>query len=319
MVEGLWEAAAQPVAWDRKMSAPARPLVGISLMLEEDVFQAAKPLLENGDIEILEWSFDMGWGPDPLPSWCESILNQYSQNNCLTGHGVSFSILSGEWSSRQEWWLQCLEEEVNTLNYLHISEHFGFMSAGNFHRSAPMPVPLTSQTLSLGQSRIKQLADICKVPVGLENLALALNSNDVSKQGVFLDQMLSVVNGFLILDLHNIYCQLCNFDINPIALLESYPLEKVREMHISGGSWSSPPSAKGAAIRRDTHDQAVPDEVYDLLKLALPRCPNVEAIIFERMGNTILSDVETQLYRQDFFRIKEIINGQTQCQKLTLN
>ena len=197
--------------------------VGISLMPEQDILDAAAPLFESDDIEIIEWSFDMGWGSTPLPSSCASILDRYSQANRLIGHGVSFSLLSGQWSPRQEWWLERLKEEVRNRKYRHISEHFGFMTAGDFHRSAPLPVPLTSTTLSLGQSRIKQLADICGVPIGLENLALAFGPKDVAEQGHFLKQLIGVVDGFLLLDLHNIYCQLCNFDVDPIVLLESYP------------------------------------------------------------------------------------------------
>lgn len=281
--------------------------VGISLMPEQDILEAAEPLFESDDIEILEWNFDMGWGSTPLPYRCSSLLDRYSYADRLIGHGVSFSLLSGQWSPRQEWWLEQLKEEVNIRKYRHISEHFGFMTAGNFHRSAPLPVPLTSATLSLGQSRIRQLADICGIPVGLENLALAFGPKDVAEQGVFLKHLISVVDGFLLLDLHNIYCQLCNFDVDPIELLESYPLDKVKEIHISGGSWSHPPSSLNKAIRRDTHDHAVPEEIFELLQLALPRCPHVEAIIFERIGNTILNNADAEHYREDFFRIKSLV------------
>lgn len=284
-------------------------------MLETDIYKAAKPLFDSGQIEILEWSFDMGWGPKPLPDWCSELLDEFSQANCLVGHGVSFSLLSGQWTTRQEQWLEALKEEVQERNYQHISEHFGFMTAGNFHQSAPMPVPLTPQTLELGQHRLKQLAEIVKVPVGLENLALAFGPRDVAEQGQFLSQLISPIDGFLVLDLHNIYCQLCNFGWEPIALLESYPLEKVREIHVSGGSWSHPPSSPHKAIRRDTHDQNVPEEVFDLLYLALARCPHAEAVIFERLGNTIANADDEARYRDDFYRLQQILQESHAGQK----
>jgi hypothetical protein len=37
------------------------PWVGLSLMMESDFFHAAQPLFEAGEVEVLEWSFDMGW------------------------------------------------------------------------------------------------------------------------------------------------------------------------------------------------------------------------------------------------------------------
>lgn len=276
------------------------PLVGISLMLEPDVLNAARPLFTSGEMEILEWSFDMGWGETPLPDECSSLLEQYSQANRLIGHGVTFSLLSGQWTDPQELWLLQLADEISRRNYRHISEHFGFMSAGSFHRGAPMPVPLTPNTLALGQSRMRDLAELCGVPIGLENLALAFGPQDVAEQGSFIDQLITPVDGFLLLDLHNIYCQTCNFQVDPMTLLQSYPLEKVREIHISGGSWDQ-------SIRRDTHDQDVPEEVFELLKLALPLCPQTEVIILERLGNTITNEAQAESYRRDFFRIKSMI------------
>lgn len=274
-------------------------------MLDTDIHMAVKPLFDANEIEIVEWSFDMGWGPEPLPDWCTEILQYYSNTNNLVGHGVSFSILSGQWSERQEWWLECLKEEIQKRNYCHISEHFGFMTAGDFHRNVPLPVPLLPSTLAIGKARLKQLSEICKVPIGLENLAMAFGERDVAEQGKFLKELVSEIDGFLVLDLHNIYCQVCNFNVDPLALIQSYPLDKVKEIHISGGRWGVSSTSPNKFIRFDTHDQTVPEEVFDLLKMSLPLCKNVEAVIYERIGNTIFDDIGAQLYREDFYRVKE--------------
>ncbi len=276
-------------------------------MTEPDFMLAASPLFESGEVETLEWSFDMGWGPDPLPLDCLDLLRRYSERDLLIGHGVSFSILSGHWTAQQEEWLRCFKEEVNYRNYRHISEHFGFMTAGNFHRSAPLPVPLTSETLELGKSRMQTLADLAGVPVGLENLALAFGPRDVLEQGEFLRQLVECVDGFLVLDLHNLYCQAHNFNLEAETLMATYPTDLVREVHVSGGSWSHPVSNQDQTIRRDTHDNAVPSEVFDLLESALQKCGNVEAVIFERLGNTLLDTEDIERYRADFRHIKSLV------------
>jgi uncharacterized protein len=124
-----------------------------------------------------------------------------------------------------------------------------------------------------------------------------------------LEELLQPVNGFLVLDLHNLYCQVHNFgrpsrylrSRAAADLLASYPLQRVRELHVSGGSWSG----VNSQIRRDTHNGAVPEEVFDLLTLALERCPQVEVVIFERMGNTLTDESEVEGFRKDFYRIKE--------------
>lgn len=143
----------------------------------------------------------------------------------------------------------------------------------------------------------------CPSARGLRNLAFAFGLQDVRQQGEFLDQLLESVDGFLLLDLHNLYCQMHNFQLSATEILNLYPLARVRELHLSGGSWSHHGTA---TIRRDTHDQAVPELVFELLKLALQRCSSVEAIILERMGNTLNSEQEQIQFRQDFTHIRQI-------------
>lgn len=281
-------------------------------MLGEPFEIAAGPLLESGLVDVVEWSFDTGWGLPSLPPGLQRTLDDFSRRDAVLGHGVSFSPLSGRWSNRQQAWLERFEREVSQRPMRHVSEHFGFMDAGDFHQSSPLPVPRNGTTLRVGQDRLKKLADVAQVPVGLENLAFAFSLEDVREQGGFLDELLEPVNGFLLLDLHNLYCQLCNFDCEANELLDSYPLSRVREMHISGGSWSessfaSPESGEAKTVRRDTHDESVPDQVFSLLDTALPRCPNLKAVVLEQLGKALDSADRQKQYRSDFMRMRELV------------
>ena len=277
--------------------------VGLSLMLEDDYRRASEPLFANDEVEVVEWTFDMGWGRT-LPDWVTNVLAEFSDAGNLFGHGVSYSPLDASSTARQDHWLFQLREEVAQRNYRHVSEHFGFAGGGNFHMSAPLPVPLTPDSVKVGQTRLENLARVAKVPVGLENLAFAFGLEDVQIQARFLDEILDPVDGFLLLDLHNIYCQVCNFEIPASKLLDSYPLERVKEIHVSGGTWSNVEVSE-TPVRRDTHDEAVPEEVFEILAETIPRCPNLELVFFERMGNTISEDDETT-FCTDFRRIKGI-------------
>jgi uncharacterized protein (UPF0276 family) len=283
------------------------PLVGLSLMLEDDFLAAALPLFEAGEVEVLEWSFDVGWDLPGLPGWAEELLDLYSGAGRLLGHGVTFSALSGAFAPRQQVWLERLRAELARRQYVHVSEHFGFMTAGDFHRGAPLPVPLTAASLRLGQERLQSLKQAGAAAVGLENLAFAFGRQDVNDQGRFLEELLAPVDGFVLLDLHNLYCQSCNFGLSIDELLESYPLARVRELHVSGGSWSQ--AASGGPVRRDTHDGPVPPEVLAAVPLALRRCPRVQAVIFERLGGTLLEAADAAGLRDDFRRLKETVAG----------
>lgn len=279
------------------------PQIGLSLMPQPDFWLAAQPLFDANEVEVVEWSFDMAWGGVVLPDSLCSVLRQFSQRNRLLGHGVSYSLLSAQLDRRH--WLACLQAECRDYSYRHISEHFGWMVTRNFARSAPLPMPLLPEVLRLGCDRIQQFADMAQVPVGLENLAFAFGLQDVRQQGEFLNQLLEPVDGFLLLDLHNLYCQMYNFQLSAPEILNLYPLARVRELHLSGGSWSQHGAAK---IRRDTHDHAVPEPVFELLELALQHCPPVEAIILERMGNTLNVEEEQIQFRRDFARMRQIVD-----------
>ena len=281
------------------------PKVGLSLMLSADFLRAAYPLFNAGAVEILEWSFDCGWPPTVMPKWADDLVRSYSDANNLLGHGVSYSPLSAGVDEHQQAWLQSLTQEISQRNYRHISEHFGFSSTRNFHQSAPLPVPLTDAYLQLGQERLRQLAEIAKVPIGLENLAFAFGMRDVEAQGRFLDALLTPVDGFLLLDLHNVYCQVINFDVTFETLLGSYPLERVREVHVAGGSWSE---AAGDTIRRDTHDGPLPEALFTWLPMVLEQCPRVESVIMERMEGT-LTEADDEPFRRDFRRLQEVVHG----------
>jgi uncharacterized protein len=282
----------------------ARPLVGLSLMLEDDFLRAAYPLFEASAVEVLEWSFDTGWPPAIVPKWAEELLHFYSESDRLVGHGVSYSALSAGTENLQQTWLQLFSKEIDGRRYRHVSEHFGFSSTRNFHQSAPLPVPLTSTTLQLGQGSLQRLAEIAKVSVGLENLAFAFSLRDVLYQGRFLDELLAPIDGFVVLDLHNLYCQAMNFERPFEDLLSGYPLPRVRELHIAGGSWSQ--GIDPRPVRRDTHDGPVPNELFTLLPVVLRQCPKVECVILERMGGTLS---ESESFRRDFFRLKEVVHA----------
>jgi len=288
----------------------ASPLVGLSLLPTEDFRDFAWNLVDRAMVDVIEWSFDIIWGDGEMtPSWCESILDDFSARGRLLGHGVTFSPFSGGFTERQRWWLDKLRAECDRRRYVQISEHFGFMEAGPFVESAPMPVPMTEGAVILGRRCLEALARSSGCPVGLENLALAFCLEDVRGQGKFLEEVLSRVDGFLVLDLHNLYCQSVNFDIPMSELLGSYPLGRVRELHISGGSLSARRSGAGPAIRRDTHDGPVPERVFEILPEALDRCPGVEYVILERLGGTIDELGGAEELIRDYERILEAVDG----------
>lgn len=275
--------------------------------MDTSILQAALPLLQTAEVEAIEWSFDALFQLDKVPTWFRQLLQAFSDENRLIGHGIFFSLFSGKWAKEQQDWLDHLERLVKVLPLDHVTEHFGFMTGKDFHKGAPLGIPLTPSTLSIGQDRLKRISSAAQCPVGLENLAFAYSIDDVKQHGDFLHQLLVPVNGFIILDLHNLYCQIHNFNYNKDAILSLYPLKLVREIHISGGSWESTTLSPEKRIRRDTHDDSVPEAVFELLASVIPLCPNLKFVVLEQLGTALRNNIEQAQYQDDFKKMKRIV------------
>ncbi len=273
------------------------PHAAISWMDDPSYVQTVLPLLDAGVIDAVEWSFDTQWHPTPASA---AILSAFGQQDRLYGHGVLLSLLSGVWTQRQETWMQRLAAEVQTRDYVHVSEHIGFMTAGKWIDGAPLPMPLRDDVIAVGVDRLTRLAEVSGKPVGLENLAMALGPQDVHHEAELMQRLLEPVDGFMILDLHNLWCRAVNYGVDLTQLLRSYPLDRVRELHISGGSWDG-------RFRRDTHDGTVPDDVWAALPTALTLCPDVQLVVLEQEPNSLRSPEAQAAYRDDFTTLRQVL------------
>ncbi len=280
-------------------------LSSIACNADADVLTASFPLLEAGKIEAIEWSFDVN--SKPLPGWFRELLTAFSQEKRLIGHGVFFSLFSGKWSPDQHQWLKHLKQVSSVFSFDHITEHFGFMTGQHFHHGAPLPIPFSPTTLRIGRDRLARIYEACSCPVGLENLAFSYSLDQVKRHGEFLEQLIAAINGFIILDLHNLYCQIHNFSIPYDQLIALYPLDRVREIHISGGSWEDSAIEPARKIRRDTHDEAVPQEVFTLLEHTIEKCPNLKYVVLEQLGTGLKSERSRKLFYDDFIKLEKIV------------
>jgi uncharacterized protein (UPF0276 family) len=301
--------SALPAAWVNIKKMKNNIHATIACNLDADILSTALPLFEQEKIEAIEWSFDALFKVKEIPEWFDELLQAFSKEQKLIGHGVFFSLFSGKWLPEQAAWLQHLKELCNRFHFDHITEHFGFMTGADFHTGAPLSVPYTRTTLAIGRDRLARIQDVCKCPVGLENLAFSYSLEEVKQHGYFLQELLNRVNGFIILDLHNLYCQLHNFNISFEELIELYPLDMVREIHISGGSWESSITAPEKQIRRDTHDDNVPQEVFALLQKCLTLCPELRYVVLEQLGIGLKTIESRNQFQQDFLKMESIISS----------
>jgi uncharacterized protein (UPF0276 family) len=275
--------------------------VGFSLFETEAQRIAALPLFEAGEVDAIEHTLDVSWSTKS-PAWFTALLEHYGEAGRLYGHGVSYSPTT---VGANPAWLDLLARDP--FRYQHLTEHWGFSRAKGLVRGAPMPLVASEAVVQSTITAMRALANVARIPVGLEVLALALSPLNALAQSIMITRVLDAIDGVLLLDLHNLWCQAINFRFDPKELIARYPLDRVRQLHVAGGTWSD--SAFGAPFRRDTHDALAPDEVFELVAWVIPRCPTLEVVILERLPSA-LDDADA--WRDEWRRLAMVVRDAAQ-------
>jgi hypothetical protein len=76
---------------------------------------------------------------------------------------------------------------------------------------------------------------------------------------------------------------------------------------VSGGSWEDSRIEPGRKVRRDTHDDAVPEDVFSLLEYAIGRCPNLKYVVLEQIGSALDTAERSSRFQQDFLKLDAIV------------
>lgn len=271
----------------------------LSMMPDARWSHAALPLLDAGRVDALEWTVDFGFHAPP-PPWCHALLDHFSSAGALWGHATGYSALSvGGQPARKAWLARC-QKEFTSRTYQGLSDHGGFSQSDAFSFGAPLPVPQVPAMRDLGVRGLRQLQRAARVQVGMENVALSFHRSDALGHGAFLGDMLRAVDGYLLLDLHNLHCAAVNFRLPVKELLAHQPLDRVQVIHVSGGRNAT---HARRTLRRDTHDGGVPAAVFRLLERVLPHCPQLRAVVLEQLPQALQTTAQQRRFQRDFHRV----------------
>ena len=224
----------------------------------------------------------------------------------FVAHGVGWSPGTVRRDpARDRRWLARLHADHAAFGFRWYTDHLGATQLAGLELTLPLPLPMTAEMSALVRASLAPLQAV--VPdVGLENSVFYFHLGDPLDEPAFLRSALSAPRTHLLLDLHNVLTTAVNAGIEPDRYLAALPLERVIEIHVSGGADSDPAwLPEGRTLRLDSHDSAVPEEVWGLLADVLPRCPNVRGVTLERMEGTVGED-DVPLLREELRRARRI-------------
>ena len=162
------------------------------------------------------------------------------------------------------------------------SEHLAFVRAGGVeigHLAAP---PRTGATVEGALENLHRAARRVGSLPAVENIATLIDPPaSTIGEAEWTGAIVEASGAPMLLDLHNLHANAVNFGLEPRALLESMPLDRVAMVHLSGGHWIG---EGGARRLLDDHVHDPPDPVYELLEVLGERVPRSLAVIIERDG-----------------------------------
>jgi len=197
-------------------------------------------------------------------------------------HGVSLGLVSS--GNISEGRLERLARLVDSVKPDHWSEHLAFVRAGRIEIGHLAAAPYAPQTLAGALRNIERAREVIGSLPQLENIATLLTPpGSCWTESEFIGKVLSGAGAAMLLDLHNLYANACNFGQAPFELLDSLPLERVASVHLSGGHWEIDSDGRARLIDDHIHDP--PPAVYELLEVLAFKAPQPLTVIIERDGH----------------------------------
>lgn len=287
--------------------------VGLTLQPEPAYLELLAPLF--AEVDYFEVTPETAWRRDaasgalvPNGYWREYLRLGEAHDKPFVAHAVhgSFGTAAASDRPRQHEWQQAVAQMHAVFDFGWFTDHLGASVLGDRGVALPIALPMTDVAARLVRERLLSLQQV--VPdVGVENSVFYFLLGDWLDEPAFVAEILSPPRTHLLLDLHNAWTMAHNVGADVEDYLTRLDLSRVLEIHLSGGR-DSPAGwlPDGRTLRLDSHDDAVPEEVWQLFERVLPRCANLRGVTLERMEGTIDESAVT-VVGDELRRIREVI------------
>jgi len=260
------------VAAEAKPRAAWEPaLLGAGISLRRP--HVADAILHADELDLVEIVADHYLG---VPPAVNAELAALRERFTIVPHGLDLSLGSAEGVARR--YLQRLAALVEVLEPPYWSEHTAFTHAGGRSIGHLAPLPFTHEALDVLARNIARVRDAIAVPLILENIACPFDVPFADMdEAEFLHRLVDRTGCGLLLDVANLYYNARNRGLDPLEVLQAYPLHAVVQCHLAGGHRSG-----GEWI--DSHAFDVPEEIWHVFEEVARRAP-LQAAIVERDEN----------------------------------
>jgi uncharacterized protein len=186
-------------------------------------------------------------------------------------HGVSLNL--GGADPLDDAYLAALGALVRRVEPPWLSDHLCWTGVGgrNLHDLAPLPH--TEEALRHVAGRILTVQERLGRRIAVENVSSYVRfADDAMSEWEFLVGVAEAADCGILLDVNNVYVNAWNHGFDPLRYLDAIPAGRVFQIHLAGHSLSG-------ALRIDTHDHPICDEVMALYAHAIRRLGPVSTLV----------------------------------------
>ncbi|MEM7151350.1 MAG: DUF692 domain-containing protein [Myxococcota bacterium] len=189
----------------------------------------------------------------------------------VVAHGVSLSLGGPDPLDLE--YVAGLKQLLDELEAPFYTDHLCYATIGGRNFYDLLPLPFSEEAVVHCAGRIRELADRLERPVGVENISYYAEMPGGSlSEGEFVSAVVTEAGCGLLLDVNNVYVNARNHDEDPVAALESLPLDAALQVHLAGHI------EEGGRLL-DNHGAPVLDEVWSLYRHALSKTGPVPTLI----------------------------------------
>lgn len=236
---------------------PHRVGVGFKPEHFADIFAQPQPV---GFFEVHAENY-MGAGGPP-----HAQLARLREDYALSVHGVGLSIGSMQPLDRDH--LTRLKTLCDRYLPQSFSEHLAWSTHDSVFLNDLLPLPYTGETLNRVVEHVDHVQAVLGRQMLLENPATYLLFEESTiEETDFLAEVARRTGCGLLLDVNNVFVAATNHNLDPRDYIARFPLEAVREIHLSGHSETV--DDFGAPLLIDSHDTPVKDPVWALYETVI--------------------------------------------------
>lgn len=241
-----------------------RELQGVGIGLRKALFE---PLLASG--RRVDWLEVVSENYLDATGRADAMLARFADRWPIVPHGVALSVGNAPPAG----YVDKLAALAARLDPPFTTDHCCYSSIGARNFLDLLPLPRHDEAIARIVTNARTVMAATGRPLVLENITTyAEMPGSTYDEGTFLRRVAEQAGVGLLLDVTNLYLNAVNHGHDPLDLLDAFPLEHVRQLHLAGFT-------EEGDVLLDTHAAPIAEPVWNLFVEVIKRRGAIPTLI----------------------------------------